>query len=358
MAGAFKLRWFQNGTFVPTPDAKVAFQLPQTLDGLLALPPDQLTLCDIGLMNLLCAEGLRGSEGLNVTKFTQLLDGIASRVEQETARHRYRYLEKPEDFGRSEATFQMLMLTMVLQEDLRIRYNPERITPVGVFEANDLFFANSADVFIHGLAGDQRMGTCSSLPVFYVAIGRRLGYPLQLVPTKNHLFVRWEGQGERFNVDATGRGFHRYDDDHYRRWPFPVSRDEEAEMGLLKSMTAAESLAAFLNLRGSCLMSMGRLDEAVAAHERAVELVPHGRMQQFMLAAARRDREARLRPQQVLLPNGQLVSANEAESEWSILQAMEAAANAKQTPWGMTGLTPEQQRVLPHEPNPLRGLTP
>ena len=29
-------------------------------------------------------------------------------------------------------------------------------------------------------------GTCSSLPVLQVAVGRRLGYPLKLVTTKGH----------------------------------------------------------------------------------------------------------------------------------------------------------------------------
>ena len=33
-----------------------------------------------------------------------------------------------------------------------------------------------------------------------MAVGRRLGYPLKLVTTKGHLFVRWEGAGERFNI--------------------------------------------------------------------------------------------------------------------------------------------------------------
>jgi len=40
------------------------FKQPRSLAELLALPPDQLEKVDIARMNLLCAEGLRGSEDL------------------------------------------------------------------------------------------------------------------------------------------------------------------------------------------------------------------------------------------------------------------------------------------------------
>ena len=47
------------------------------------------------------------------------------------------------------------------------------------------------------------------MPILYIAIGRRLGYPLKLVHAHGHDFVRWdEPGGERFNIDATSPGFH------------------------------------------------------------------------------------------------------------------------------------------------------
>jgi hypothetical protein len=54
-----------------------------------------------------------------------------------------------------------------------------------------------------------------------------------------------------------------YDDAHFRVWPYPMSAGEEKENGYLKSMTAAEECAVFLSIRGQCLMSSGRLDEAL-----------------------------------------------------------------------------------------------
>src|ERR1035441_10188027 len=86
--------------------------------------------------------------------------------------------------------------------------------------------------------------------------------PLKLLTTKGHLFVRWEGGGERFNIEATGRGVNRFEDDYYRHWPFEISKAEEAAEGYLKSLSPAEELAVFLSIRGMCLRESGRLAEA------------------------------------------------------------------------------------------------
>jgi hypothetical protein len=122
------------------------------------------------------------------------------------------------------------------------------------------------------------------LPVLYAAVGRRLGYPLKLVTTKAHLFLRWEDGKERFNLEATGRGMNRYDDDHFKRWPFPVSEDEIRTEGYLKSLTAAEELAVFLSLRGHCLKESGRLQEAATCYSQAARLAPKSRSYALLLA--------------------------------------------------------------------------
>jgi hypothetical protein len=116
------------------------------------------------------------------------------------------------------------------------------------------------------------------MPVLYVALGRRLGYPVFLVATKGHLFVRWEGRGERLNLEATGRGMNHYDDQHYREWPFRLSEQEIAENGYLKSMTPAEEQAAFLAIRGACLQANGRLAAARQAYAEAAKSAPRCRL--------------------------------------------------------------------------------
>jgi len=67
---------------------------------------------------------------------------------------------------------------------VRNYYNKQRV--------RDVDFKNSRDLFLHGMVGSDNGGTCVSMPVLYVAVGRRLGYPMRLVLAKAHVFARWD----------------------------------------------------------------------------------------------------------------------------------------------------------------------
>jgi hypothetical protein len=312
------------------------------LETLLVLPATALQGVEIGRMNLLCAQGLPGTEGFGLDAGLVKLDEMTARVRSETERHLYRFQQNPAEFEGSEGFFRMVMLAVVLAEDFEVRYNPERMSAPGAVDPNDHFFADSRDIFLHGLLGsspspgsapepgrdafhrvpffssevtdavervpttsmgratalrsplkpqlstlNRRTGTCSSLPVLQVAVGRRLGYPLKLVTTKGHLFVRWEGAGERFNIEAAGQGVNRFTDDYYRHWPLEIGPAEEAAEGYLKSLTPPEELAVFLSIRGMCLREAGRVEEAHAAFAAAARFAPGCRGYRVMLASLR-----------------------------------------------------------------------
>ena len=279
--------------------------VPATLHELLVMPAEDLERTDIALVNLLCAGGLQGAGGLNMYECLRALDQWAERIKTETQRHHYRFRKNPAEFDHLEGYFRMLMMAVVLHEDFGVRYNPSLILRPEQLRSGDHFFTDSSDIFLHGLLGPKRMGTCSCMPVLHVALGRRLGYPLKLVTTKAHLFVRWEGAGERFNLEATGQGMNRYDDAHFKEWPFPVTDEEIEAEGYLKSLTPAEELAVFLSIRGQCLTEAGRFAQAAEAYAQAVRLVPTVRGYRLLLEDARQKLElasrlndAPLEPQQ------------------------------------------------------------
>jgi hypothetical protein len=125
------------------------------------------------------------------------------------------------------------------------------------------------------------------MPVMYVAVGRRLGYPLKLVQTRGHLFARRDdpagrcfGFPETFNVEGAGEGIASFDDEHYRTWPEPWTEIDETEGWYLKSMTPLEELASFLATRGDCLTNNGRLGEAVQAYAWASAIAPEDKRYQ------------------------------------------------------------------------------
>jgi hypothetical protein len=257
-----------------------------SLAQLLELPATQLALVPVARMNLLCADGLLLLGNPDAQECQAIITAWAKRVQAETERHWYRFRANPAEFENSPGFFRMLMLSVVLAEDYCVHYNEKRkVSPANAGMA-DGFFSDPSDVFLHGLLGPARHGTCSSLPVLHVAVGRELGYPLKLVTTKAHLFVRWEGDGERFNIEAAGeRGLNRFSDDYYRHWPFDISAAEQAAEGYLKSLTPSEELAVFLSIRGMCLREAGRLPEAAEAFAAAARLSPGTRSYQQMAVA-------------------------------------------------------------------------
>jgi hypothetical protein len=251
---------------------------------LLRLPPATLSNLSICELNLLCATGLSAGNEPDIKQCLSTIDSWAQHVRSETERHLYRYERNPAEFENSAGYFRMLLLAVVLAEDYGVHYDPQRMGGAETARMDDRFFADPGKVFLHGLLGPERVGTCSSLPVLYVAVGRQLGYPLKLVATKGHLFVRWEGAGERFNIEATSRGSNRFDDDHYRHWPLEISPLEEQTEGYLQSLTPAGELSAFLSIRGMCLREAGRLPEATESFSAAARLSPQCHSYQALLA--------------------------------------------------------------------------
>lgn len=54
---------------------------------------------------------------------------------------------------------------------------------------------------------DTRKGNCFNLPLLYMAVARRLGYPIKPVSAPRHLFLRYvDPKLKRQNIEATGNG--------------------------------------------------------------------------------------------------------------------------------------------------------
>ena len=295
VAGLSVVAWQRFGskpkTHAESPEQAGGFKPPATFAELCALKTNELANCDIALMNLLCAEGLRGAENLNVKECLERLDGIAQKVKSEIDRHLYKFRDHPEEFNHSEGYYRMMMMATVLQQDLGIRYNPARArSPWNKeIQPSEVFFANSQDVFIHGLARERGAGTCSSMPVFYVAIGRRLGYPLKLVRAQGHLFARWDEGDKSFNIEGTSLGFVSDPDSFYRTWPRAFTAEEAEAESYLKPLTPVQELATFLSIRGACCRAATNWLWALGSYQHAFKLEPQSVGHQLLFAVTERD---------------------------------------------------------------------
>lgn len=267
----------------------------KALDDLLAMRAGQIADVDIAEMNLLCATGLPGAENLDIDGSLAKLDQWAVRVRSATKRHLYRAHDPrwADHYKHSEDWLRAEFLAQVLQEDCGVRYNMERI--------RNIDFRNAKDLFIHGMIGNENGGTCASMPVLYVAVGRRLGYPLKLVLTKGHVFARWDGADGTFNIETTGDGgTDSYPDEYYGTWPLKWTPQEKKASRYLISLSPAEELASFLASRAHCLLDNGRTREALDAYSAARRLAPKD---PTYLAWARQA-ERRVRPPALAGPTG------------------------------------------------------
>jgi Transglutaminase-like superfamily len=235
---------------------------------LIRLSNTELAAQDLAAVNLACAAGLPGAEDLDVEGCLKMLAAWTAQVGRETARCAVQFQREPTAFENSWAYFRVLVLATVLQQDCGVRYDPTLID-------REDFFADARNLFIHGIL-QGRGGTCSSLPPLYVAVGRRLGYPLKLVLSNSHVFARWDdpATAERFNVECTSRGLNCHPDGHYLAWPLPTTASEAAACGWLTSLTLLQELATFLANRGHCWLDNRRFHEAVDAYAWASSLAP------------------------------------------------------------------------------------
>lgn len=255
-----------------------------TLADVCESPDNFLGKLDIGALNLMCAVGLPGAEDLDIAKRVAWLDEAADQVDLQIRERFDKFVQCPTAYNNSFGAFCCNYLLRTLQELFGVQYNPRRITDSDFQNPLCLNpdFRDSRDLFLHGIMNGPG-GTCASMPVMYVAVGRRLGYPLRLVEAPGHLFFRWEDpEGklfnvpERFNIEGTGSGMSFYPDEFYQTWPVSEWRPIDKIGGwYLKSLTPVEEFANFLMTRGSCLEDNGRTKEAIQVYEWATKLVPN-----------------------------------------------------------------------------------
>ncbi len=162
-----------------------------SIDEFTGLKLADLDSCDILSLNFHAARGLPGTEKSNLEDWLRKRDAWAQRVQFDICRHIHHFDPQstepltPVTYGNSLARFFCYHMLQSLQENCGVRYHPDR-----AFNPDSCL---PPDVFRHGLMDDEgKGGTCASMPVVYVSVGRRIGLPLYLVMTRGHAFFRWD----------------------------------------------------------------------------------------------------------------------------------------------------------------------
>ncbi len=127
-----------------------------------ALSDQELARRDIAEVNLLCALGLPGSEGLDPTSCLDRLDDWTEQVRagiEHALKNRSQY---PVYDELSEAEYCILTMYAVLYRHVGLTVNTECQNPGNIYDAFD-----SRDHFIHAVLTDGHPATCCAAPVIF-----------------------------------------------------------------------------------------------------------------------------------------------------------------------------------------------
>ncbi|MCG3206390.1 MAG: hypothetical protein KCHDKBKB_03126 [Elusimicrobia bacterium] len=120
---------------------------------------------------------------------------------------------------------------------------------------------------------DTKQGNCLSLPVLYMAIAQRLGYPIYPVSAPSHSFLRYVQPDSSYcNIEATSNG-DSYGDDVYAE-SFSLTEKSLKTGGYLRTLSYREFLACLLQKNANVYAKKGQTEKAVFYLEKALSLDP------------------------------------------------------------------------------------
>ncbi len=259
---------------------------PSTLADLLSLDDDSLAKCSLARMNMLCAIGLPGASELDMDGVESTLVSWLPEIRRQTEHYLHAGFHHTHSdyYHGSENFLRMAMIISVTKKAFGVEYNQARIAEQDIGqEANATSkpdYRDCRDLFIHGMVeysgnAPANGGTCCSMPLLIVSLARMLGYPAYLSTAREHVFCRWDGKGDRFNVERHNSGVaFMHDDGHYRIWPKPMNDEFITSRGALRNLTRQQELALCLSFRAYVLEANGCFSDAARVLEVAERLHP------------------------------------------------------------------------------------
>lgn len=114
----------------------------------------------------------------------------------------------------------------------------------------------------------QKRGNCLGLTFIYLALGERLGIPLQGAYVPTHCFARYEENGVRINIETGEKGAER--DDRWYAWKFKVGEGRP----YLQALGKREMIGVYLKSLGAALSRRGMEEDALRVYRRAALFSP------------------------------------------------------------------------------------
>ena len=185
---------------------------------------------------------------IDIDKYSADIDRMASQVHRLNA-------------GREDPEMRVSALNTVLYRRERIAYDHSKDAHI-----------RRENRFLNGIL-ETRKGTCVTMPMLYLAVAQRLGYPIYPVAAPDHLFLRYVlPNGNYYNIEATGEGGQSPDEAYIKE--FGVKARALQMGGYMRTMTHREFLADMLLENATELSRQAKYDKAIEYLERAIIINP------------------------------------------------------------------------------------
>jgi len=225
------------------PSAPSLDQIAESTQHLLNMPEDKI---DVGIIALELAKEIYPD--IDIASYSAKIDALAGQV---------RRLAKG-----------------TRDPDLRIRCLNTVILLQDKFQGTrDSSSARRSENYYLNHVLDTRQGNCFTMPILYVAVAQRLGWPVYPVSVPDHSFVRYVDPAlKEQNIETTSNGGY-VPDDRYAK-DFLVSKAGRQSGVYLRTLTYHEMLGDLVATNGIYFGQQGQLAKSVAYLKLATRLNP------------------------------------------------------------------------------------
>lgn len=214
--------------------------IPANIQQQLALPEGQI---DIGIAALTFAKEIYPD--IDIQAYSSKIDALADKV-----RVLARWTDDP------ERRIRVLNTVLFRNEGFHYDRSP---------------FSRSVQkyYFLNGIL-DSKQGICYTMPLLYIAVAQRVGYPIYPVLAPDHMFVRYvDASFKEQNIETTSGGKYFPDEAYIEH--FSVSSRGLESGSYMRTLTYREFLGHLLAANALVFAQDGRGERALAYQEKATE---------------------------------------------------------------------------------------
>lgn len=185
---------------------------------------------------------------IEFSKYTNIIDGIAARVQV--------YVK-----DRTDPEYRIAAINTVLFREYGFSYDKD-----------DFLGRQPYNHFISSVL-DHRKGVCTSLPLLYMIIAERLGYPIYAVEAPDHTFCRYVLEnGKYLNIEVTSGGGEVPDLFYIDDMNIPKQAFKNGVY--MRTLSKKEYIGSLLHKNAVSYMIKGDYKTAVKYLEKSVRLHP------------------------------------------------------------------------------------